>query len=106
QIVSLVAIGGAGKTTVASRWKDALLAREGHGGVERYFDWSFYSQGTRGPGANTGAQTETDATLFVAAALKFFEDQVMADSAVPALDKGARLAALASKHRTLMILDG
>jgi hypothetical protein len=104
-IVSLVAIGGAGKTTVASRWKDAVLAREGNGGVERYFDWSFYSQGTRREG-NTGAHTAGDATVFVAAALKFFGDPVMADSAAPAWDKGARLAALASKHRTLLVLDG
>lgn len=106
QIISLVAIGGAGKTTVASRWKDALLSREDHCGVERYFDWSFYSQGTRGSDTNTGTQTEADATVFVAAALKFFEDPVMADSAAPAWDKGARLAALVAKHRTLLILDG
>lgn len=55
RIVSLFAIGGAGKTTVASRWSQALLAREGHGGVERYFDWSFYSQGTRSEGNIAGA---------------------------------------------------
>jgi tetratricopeptide (TPR) repeat protein len=106
QIVSLVAIGGAGKTTVASRWKDALLARDGHGGVERYFDWSFYSQGTRREGDNASAQTAADSTVFVAAALKFFGDSTMADSAAPAWDKGARLAALVAQHRTLLILDG
>jgi len=106
QIVSLVAVGGAGKTTVASRWKDRLLEREGHGGVERYFDWSFYSQGTRAEGDNGSAQTAADSTVFVAAALKFFGDPAMADSAAPAWDKGARLAALVAQHRTLLILDG
>ncbi len=106
QIVTLFAIGGAGKTTVASRWKDALLAREGHGGVERYFDWSFYSQGTRREGDNASAQTAADATVFVAAALKFFGDSAMADSAAPPWDKGARLAALIGQHSTLLILDG
>ncbi len=105
QIVSLVAIGGAGKTTVASRWKDAVLARDGHGGVERYFDWSFYRQGTR-EGDKASAQTAADATIFVAAALKFFGDPVIADSAAPAWDKGSRLAALVAQHRTLLILDG
>jgi hypothetical protein len=106
RIVSLFAIGGAGKTTVASRWSQALLAREGHGGVERYFDWSFYSQGTRSEGNIAGAQTAADATLFVAAALKFFGDPALADSPAPAWDKGARLAALVARHRTLLILDG
>lgn len=106
RIVSLVAIGGAGKTTVASRWSQALLAREGHGGVERYFDWSFYSQGTRIEGDKARAQTAADATLFVAAALQFFGDPALADSAAPAWDKGARLAALVARHRTLLILDG
>lgn len=106
RIVSLVAIGGAGKTTVASRWSQALLARDGHGGVERYFDWSFYSQGTRTEGDNARAQTAADATVFVAAALKFFGDPDLADSPAPAWDKGARLAELIAQYRTLVILDG
>lgn len=111
RIVSLVAIGGAGKTTVASRWKNQLLGRDGHGGVERYFDWSFYSQGVRreGAGAQAGAQSAADATVFIAAALKFFgdaDDIVLADSPAPAWDKGARLAELVARHRTLLILDG
>jgi hypothetical protein len=75
RIVSLVAVGGAGKTTVASRWKANVLAREEHGGVERSFDWSFYSQGTR-DSAGTGAA------------------------------KGAKLAELVGRHRSLLILDG
>src|SRR5207247_1661597 len=76
------------------------------GGVERYFEWSFYSQGTRREGDNASAQTAADSTVFVAAALKFFGDSTMADSAAPAWDKGARLAALVAQHRTLLILDG
>jgi len=106
RIVSLVAIGGAGKTTVASRWSQALLAREGHGGVERYFDWSFYSQGTRTEGDKAVSQTAADATVFVAKALQFFGDPALADSAKDAWDKGARLAELVAWHRTLLILDG
>tara|TARA_R110002072_G_scaffold302710_2_gene487702 strand:+ start:244360 stop:246594 length:2235 start_codon:yes stop_codon:yes gene_type:complete len=106
RVVSLVAVGGAGKTTVASRWKNLLLAREGHGGVERYFDWSFYSQGTRDSADGAAARSVGDATSFLAEALKFFGDSELADSPAPAWDKGARLAALASQHRTLLILDG
>jgi hypothetical protein len=104
-IVSLVAIGGAGKTTVASRWKDSVLGREFNGGVERYFDWSFYSQGTR-EGDNVSAQSAADATVFVAAALTFFGRRDFADSPAPAWDKGALLATLVAEHRTLLILDG
>jgi hypothetical protein len=69
RIVSLVAVGGAGKTTVASRWKAGVLAREKHGGVERYFDWSFYSQGTRDSGGTGAAKMAGDATVFIAEAL-------------------------------------
>ncbi|MGH8864901.1 MAG: hypothetical protein ACREVZ_09725, partial [Burkholderiales bacterium] len=60
---------------------------------------------TRIEGDKASAQTAADATVFVAAALKFFGDSLMADSAAPAWDKGARLAALVAQHRTLLILD-
>lgn len=106
RIVSLVAIGGAGKTTVVARWKDALLAKADHGGIERYFDWSFYSQGTRREGDAASAHTAADATVFIAAALKFFGDEKLADSPAAAWDKGARLGELAAQHRTLLVLDG
>lgn len=106
RIVSLVAVGGAGKTTVVSRAKDALLKRDAYGGVEQYFDWSFYSQGTRREGDKASVQTPADATVFVAAALKFFGDPAMADRNAPAWDKGARLAELVARHRTLLVLDG
>jgi hypothetical protein len=109
RIVSLVAIGGAGKTTVVARWKDRLLAQAEHGGVERYFDWSFYSQGTRRVEDTAAAHTAGDATVFVAAALKFFGDagdQDLADSPAPAWDKGERLAELVARRRALLVLDG
>jgi hypothetical protein len=106
RIVSLVAVGGAGKTTVASRWKTGVLAREKHGGVERYFDWSFYSQGTRDSAGTGAAKMAGDATVFIADALKFFGDADAADSPAPAYDKGARLAELVGRHRSLLILDG
>ena len=102
RIVSLVAIGGAGKTALVSRWKNALLARDGHGGVERYFDWSFYNQGAH----EEIGKTETDATEFVASALRFFGDAETADRAGSPWDKGARLATLAARYRTLLVLDG
>ena len=68
--------------------------------MERYFDWSFYSQGTRTEGDNAHAQTAADATVFVAAALQFFGDLALSNSPAPAWDKRARLAALVAQHRT------
>ncbi len=47
-----------------------------------YFDWSFYSQGTREVGG-------ASADVFVAKALKFFGDPAMAGSAASPWDKAA-----------------
>ncbi len=74
KVVSLIAIGGAGKTTVAVRWKNRLLEQPQHGGVAKYFDWSFYSQGTRDVSGETAARSVGDATSFLAEALTFFGD--------------------------------
>ncbi len=96
-LVTLVAWGGVGKTSLVAGWGAQLAARDYDGA--RYFDWSFYSQGTRevsGPSSGT----------FVAAALKFFGDVEMAESTVSAWDKGVRLAHLVAARRTLLVLDG
>ena len=82
------------------------MQRAEHGGVERYFDWSFYSQGTRGVGDETAARSVGDATSFLAEALKFFGDRELAESPAPAWDKGARLATLVAQQHSLLILDG
>jgi hypothetical protein len=44
-VVTLVAFGGVGKSTLVSRWLGRRSAT-GWPGVRRAFDWSFYSQGT------------------------------------------------------------
>ncbi len=97
RVVTLVAWGGVGKTSLAAKWAAQLAAR-GYDGAS-YFDWSFYSQGTREAG---GPSSDT----FVAAALRFFGDAEMAESAASAWDKGARLAQLVAGRRTLLVLDG
>ena len=96
-LTSIVAWGGVGKTSLVSRWV-ADLARRNFDGAD-YFDWSFYSQGTRD-------QSTASADAFVDAALRFFGDVAMADSATGAWEKGARLAELVGKRRTLLVLDG
>ena len=95
RIVVLRAQGGAGKSTLARVWVDALRDR-GLPGFERAFAWSFYSQGTR--------EQATSADLFVAEALRFFGDRGPANR--DPWEKGERLAGLVAAQRTLLVLDG
>lgn len=57
-VYTLVAWGGVGKTSLVAHWVSERLAAKGWPGVERYFDWSFYSQGT-------GESRQTSADLFI-----------------------------------------
>lgn len=105
-IVTIVAWGGVGKTSLVARWAASKLAQENHGGIERYFDWSFYSQGTRRDGDATGAGKAASADLFIKEALEFFGEPALAGSNAGGWQKGERLAHLVAQHRTLLILDG
>ena len=96
-VITLVARGGAGKTALLARWA-ADLARRHYDGAS-YFDWSFYSQGTRD-------QTTASADAFIDAALRHFGADTMADSSRSPWDKGAHLANLLAQHRALLVLDG
>ena len=95
-VISFVAWGGTGKSALADHWMNAVSA-DNWRGIDRYFDWSFYSQGTRG-------EQGTSADLFIAEALKFFGDPD--PQAGSPHDRGERLAKFAAEHRTLLILDG
>jgi tetratricopeptide (TPR) repeat protein len=98
-IYTLVAWGGAGKTSLVFHWVQTRFAAKAPKwpGVERYFDWSFYSQGT-------GESRQTSADLFMAEALAFFGDP---DPTLGgAHERGERLAGLIRQHRTLLVLDG
>jgi len=86
-VATIVAFGGVGKSTLAARW-----AATKYDDVERYFDWSFYRQGS--------------SDVFLKTALEFFGDAALAASAADGWTKGERLAQLAAQHRTLLILDG
>ena len=90
-------IGGEGKTSLISGWA-ATLAKSNYDGAS-YFDWSFYSQGTR-------EHSVVSSDQFIASALSFFGDTEMAKSPISSWEKGERLAQLISHHRTLLILDG
>lgn len=103
-VVTIVAWGGVGKTSLVARWAADTLAKENHGGIQRYFDWSFYSQGTSGDG-DTGADSAS-ADVFVKEALEFFGEPALAQSNARAWQKGERLARLVAEPGTLLILDG
>ncbi len=93
-------IGGEGKTSLAVEWAGQLASR-GYDGAS-YFDWSFYSQGTRD-------QTSASSEPFIAAALGFFggdEGKALANSAAGARDKAGRLLEYLRARRTLLVLDG
>ncbi|HYI07871.1 MAG TPA: SEFIR domain-containing protein, partial [Thermoanaerobaculia bacterium] len=86
-VVTIVAFGGVGKSTLAAHWAATKM-----NDIERYFDWSFYRQGS--------------SDVFLKTALEFFGDAELAASAADGWTKGERLAQLVAQHRTLLILDG
>ncbi len=98
-VVTIVAWGGTGKTALVARWAADTLAKEDHSRIERYFDWSFYSQGS-------GDDKTASADIFIKEALEFFGDRELAASNAGGWRKGERLAQLVAEHRSLMILDG
>ena len=97
-VITFVALGGEGKTSLVAKWT-ADLAHQNWPGCTAVFAWSFYSQGTR-------EQTAASSDLFLNDALVFFGDAAMAGSAQGAHDKGRRLAQLVGAQRALLILDG
>jgi hypothetical protein len=97
-ILTFVALGGEGKTSVVAKWA-VDLAFQDWPGCDAVFAWSFYSQGTR-------EQLAASSDLFLNEALTFFGDATMAGSAAGAFDKGRRLAKLVGEQRALLILDG
>src|SRR5579862_4245988 len=97
-ILSIIAWGGVGKTSLVVEWMGRKSAA-GWNGFKRVFDWSFYSQGFREQGA-------TSADVFVASALEFFGDSGLARGNAPPWEKGARLAELVAEEPSLLVLDG
>ncbi len=94
-VLTLVAFGGVGKSALVARWLDRMAA-DGWRGAARVLDWSFYSQGTK--------DRVTSAEPFIDHALRFFGDP---DPKAGSLhDRGARLAYLIRKERSLLVLDG
>jgi tetratricopeptide (TPR) repeat protein len=94
-VVSLVAWGGVGKSTLVNKWLERLEA-DNYRGARRVYGWSFYSQGT--------GERVTSADLFMSEALGWFGDPD--PSAGSPWNKGERLAELIRREKTLLLLDG
>ncbi|MEK6302140.1 MAG: hypothetical protein AABO41_15630 [Acidobacteriota bacterium] len=100
-ILTFVALGGEGKTSLVAKWA-ADLAYQDWPGCDAVFAWSFYSQGTRD-------QVAASSDLFLKEALNFFgddDDREFAASNAGAFEKGQRLARIVGERRALLILDG
>jgi tetratricopeptide (TPR) repeat protein len=94
-LVSLVAWGGVGKSTLINKWLERLKADDFRG-ARRVFGWSFYSQGTN--------ERVTSADQFIETALEWFGDPDPKQGSAWA--KGERLADLVRQEKTLLVLDG
>lgn len=94
-IISFVANGGMGKSTLATKWLQEM-ASDNYRGANKVYAWSFYSQGT--------GELGTSADQFMADALKWFGDPNPEDGST--WHRGKRLAKLVSQERNLLILDG
>jgi tetratricopeptide (TPR) repeat protein len=95
-VVSVVALGGQGKSTLVTSWLVGLAAADFRGAA-RVFAWSFYSQGASDDRA-------ASADEFIAAALTFFGDPDPTRGTP--FDKADRLRDLIRQGRTLLVLDG
>src|SRR5271166_5338984 len=94
-VVTIVAWGGVGKSTLVNHWLRRMAA-EHYRSAQLVFSWSFYRQGTSG---GTSSADE-----FLDAALHWFGDP---DPRLgTAWEKGERLAKLVGHRRTLLVLDG
>jgi TIR domain len=71
-VVTFVALGGEGKTSLIAKWAVELAAQDWPG-CDAAFAWSFYSQGTR-------EQQAASSDLFLKEALTFFGDDADKDS--------------------------
>ena len=101
RILTFVALGGEGKTSLVAKWVAEFASRDWPG-CDAAFAWSFYSQGVR-------EQRAASSDLFLKEALTFFgdnADKVFAASSAGAHEKGQRLARLVGQRRSLLILDG
>lgn len=95
-IVTLVAFGGVGKSTLLAHWLCDAMRKINYGGAQRVYVRSFYRQ--------SSDERIPSGDAFITDALSWFGDSDP-KAGYPA-EKGERLARLIKTQRTLLILDG
>jgi tetratricopeptide (TPR) repeat protein len=93
-VVSVVALGGLGKSALVNHWL-AIRNVENRQHI-RVFGWSFYAQGT--------TRDVVSSNEFIESALIWFNEPKPLDG--DEADKGRRLATLIRAQPTILILDG
>lgn len=94
-VVSFIAWGGVGKSTLINKWLQ-YMGEDNYRGAKKVFGWSFYSQGTN--------DKVTSADRFIRDALEWFGDKNPDEGS--AWDKGKRLGKLIGAEKNLLVLDG
>ena len=94
-IISFVAYGGVGKSTLVNKWIEKMRW-ENYRGAGKVYAWSFYSQGSN--------DNVTSADVFINNALKWFGGENLKQDSPR--DKGKSLAKLINRSKTLLVLDG
>jgi TIR domain-containing protein len=93
-IISLVAEGGAGKSSLVNEWLEKMQA-DNYRGAEAVLGWSFYSQGSK--------ERATSADAFLNWAVGKLGIGIDTTSASA---KGEAIAEAMTKRRVLLVLDG
>ncbi len=95
-VLTFVALGGGGKTSLIAQWANDMAARDWPG-CDAAFAWSFYRQ-------SSSEQAGASSDLFLAEALKFFRLPMIEGES--GYEKGKRLAREIGRQRVVLILDG
>lgn len=96
-VLSVVALGGEGKSALVNHWLHQWMAPAGFCGAQRVYGWSFFSQGTK-------EDKQASADFFIDLALRWFGSGPIEGESP--WEKGRRLADLVREARTLLVLDG
>lgn len=94
-ILSFIAFGGIGKTSLIDNWLKRMK-KDHYKGAKNIFMWSFYSQGTE-------EDRQVTATEFLLEACRFFKIKKIPKTSY---EQGRELADIISKQRALIVLDG
>jgi hypothetical protein len=95
-ILSLIAFGGIGKTSLVDNWLKKMKEKH-YKGANKIFMWSFYSQGNE-------EDKQISASEFLQSACEYFGVKNFSEK--DSSEQGRELANIVGKQRSLIVLDG